>query len=150
MYVEKPPEIPPVPKCPECDSFLRPGVVWFGEQLPDVFFKALDEASRSKVMVVAGTSAIVQPAASLPLIVKRNGGKIIEVNPVPTHLSPISDVSIRGTAGKVLGLILEKIKNNQSSENRSSVNFLFFLVSFSSLPSPAGLKVERKLSSSIL
>lgn len=110
-YVEKPPRIPPLPKCPRCHSLLRPGVVWFGEMLPqDVLSEALNEVNRSDVIIVAGTSAVVQPAASLPLIVKRNGGKIIEINPSETPLSGIADYVIRKPAGVAMKEIVDEIK----------------------------------------
>ncbi len=105
------PSIPPLPKCESCGSLLRPGVVWFGEMLPrDVLERAFSEVSMSDVIIVAGTSAVVQPAASLPLIVKKNGGKIIEVNPSETPLSNIADITLRMPAGKAMSEIAEKVK----------------------------------------
>jgi NAD-dependent deacetylase len=95
IRVREPPEINPLPECPECGSLLRPGVVWFGEALPaDVLREAMELCEKSDVILVVGTSAVVQPAASLPLIVKRNGGTIIEINPDETPLTPFS-LSIR-------------------------------------------------------
>ncbi|MBO8181474.1 MAG: NAD-dependent deacylase [Archaeoglobus sp.] len=99
------------PRCPECDSFLRPGVVWFGESLPpDELNKAFSEAERSDLILVIGTSAVVQPAASIPLITKRKGGKIVEINPDSTPLTSIADISIRGKAGEVLTAVFDEIK----------------------------------------
>ena len=49
-------------------------------------------------MIVIGTSGVVQPVASIPIIGKSNGGKIIEINPEVTDLSPISDVHIKAMA----------------------------------------------------
>ncbi|WP_202320090.1 NAD-dependent protein deacetylase [Archaeoglobus neptunius] len=109
--VEEPPEIPPLPACERCGSILRPGVVWFGEMLPpEVLDRAFMEMERSDVVIVAGTSAVVQPAASLPLVVKRNGGIIIEVNPSRTPLSEVADFSIRGKAGEVMEEILSEVR----------------------------------------
>ncbi|MCD6492935.1 MAG: NAD-dependent deacylase [Archaeoglobaceae archaeon] len=111
FYAEKPIEFKPLPTCPECNNLLRPGVVWFGEMLPsEILSKAFDEVERSDVIIVAGTSAVVQPAASLPLIVRKNKGKIIEINPNETPLTAIADVSIRGKAGEVLSKIVELLK----------------------------------------
>jgi len=116
-YAEKPPKIPPLPKCPKCNSLLRPGVVWFGEMLPqDVLSKAIDEMYKSDVVIVAGTSAVVQPAASLPLIVKRNGGVIIEINPSETALSYIADYRIEKPAGVAMKEIVGEIKRALSLE----------------------------------
>lgn len=109
--VEEPPKIPPLPKCDKCGSLLRPGVVWFGEMLPpDVLERAMREVGKADVIIVAGTSAVVQPAASLPLIVKRNGGVIIEINPDETPLTAIADYSLRIKAGGMMGSLVEPVK----------------------------------------
>ena len=110
FYAEKPIEVETLPTCPKCSKLLRPGVVWFGETLPsDVLSKAFNEVEKSDVIIVVGTSAVVQPAASLPLIVRKSGGKIIEVNPNETPLTSIADISIRGSAGEVLSKIVERL-----------------------------------------
>ena len=104
VRVKEPPGIDPLPECPECGSLLRPGVVWFGEALPaGVLHKSMELCGKSDVILVVGTSAVVQPAASLPLMVKRNGGTIIEINPDETPLTPFS-LSIRKPAS-----VLEEI-----------------------------------------
>ncbi len=90
-------EIPP--KCPECGNLLRPDVVWFGEPLDtDILDEAIFHSETCEVMLVIGTSAVVQPAASLPLLAKNKGAKIIEVNPEETPLTSIADWSIRAKA----------------------------------------------------
>lgn len=100
--VDRPPEVPPLPVC-ACGALMRPDVVWFGEALqPDVLERAFAEASRSDVMIVAGTSAVVHPAAGLPLEVKRRGGTVIEINPDVTPLSSLADLSIRMPAGEAM------------------------------------------------
>jgi NAD-dependent deacetylase len=53
-------------------------------------------------MLVVGTSALVQPAASLPLLAKQNGARLIEINPDDTPLSPYADETLRGPAGQIL------------------------------------------------
>jgi NAD-dependent deacetylase len=90
-------EIPP--RCPDCGALLRPDVVWFGEALDgDVLEVAIHASQRAKTMIVIGTSAIVQPAASLPLLAKRNGARLIEINPDETPLSDYADEVLRGPA----------------------------------------------------
>ncbi|WP_456469028.1 NAD-dependent protein deacetylase [Archaeoglobus sp.] len=109
--VNEPPKIPPLPTCERCSSLLRPGVVWFGEMLPpDILERAFHEVEMADTIIVAGTSAVVQPAASLPLIVKRRGGVIVEINPTETPLSEVADFTIRGKAGEVMGQIAEEVK----------------------------------------
>jgi len=109
--IKKPPKIPPLPECSKCSSLLRPGVVWFGEMLPpDVLERAFHEAEMVDAIIVAGTSAVVQPAASIPLVVKRNGGIIIEINPSETPLTDFADFSLRGKAGGVMEEIMREIR----------------------------------------
>ncbi len=97
-------EIPP--RC-GCGALLRPDIVWFGETLPA---EALDRAFRAAetcdLFLVVGTSALVQPAASLPLAAKRHGAPVIEVNPDPTPISHLVDVSLQGKAGEILPALL--------------------------------------------
>ncbi len=98
------------PLCPACGAMLRPHVVWFGEALEG---RVLDEAFRRSascdVMFVVGTSAIVHPAASLPLAAADSGAKIVEVNPDPTPLSRTADFIFRGKAGQILPVIQQKL-----------------------------------------
>ncbi|MFW9887693.1 MAG: NAD-dependent protein deacylase [Candidatus Thorarchaeota archaeon] len=95
-----------IPLCPECNSMLRPNVVWFGESLNrDIMTRVHEELSLADVILVVGTSALVQPAASFPLVVKYTGGKIVETNIEHTPLTPASDVHVSGKAGEVLPLL---------------------------------------------
>jgi len=107
------PEIPP--KC-ACGGLLRPEIVLFGEVLPqDVFAQAVTAATTCDIFFAVGTSAVVYPAASLPLTAKYNGAFVIEVNPERTPLSEYADATILGRAGEVLPKFLaktESIKRN--------------------------------------
>jgi len=100
-------EIPPL--C-QCGAPMRPDVVWFGEQLPGA---AVDEASEvartSELMFVVGTSAVVYPAAALPVITKNSGGMVVEVNTEPTEVSTYADVSVIGRAGEVMPVLWHSI-----------------------------------------
>lgn len=92
-----------VPHCEECGSMLRPDVVWFGESLDqDVMDQVYSELQQADTCIIIGTSGIVQPAASFPLIVKRSGGSAIEVNIEKTPLTSAIDIHIEGKAGTVL------------------------------------------------
>ena len=94
-------ELPP--RCPDCGALARPDVVWFGESLPiDVLETAYAAAQRCQVMLVVGTSAVVQPAASLPLIAVRRGAHVVEINPQPTPLSRSVDEAIHHPAATAL------------------------------------------------
>jgi len=95
-----------VPTCPRCGSLLRPDVVWFGEGLPpDALASAIAAARTCDVFLCVGTSTVVEPAASLPLIALQSGARVIEVNPQPTPLSAQASVSLRGAAGAILPLL---------------------------------------------
>ncbi|MFX1509223.1 MAG: NAD-dependent deacetylase [Promethearchaeota archaeon] len=92
-----------VPTCPDCSANLRPNVVWFGESLPQrVMDQVIVELNKADTIFVIGTSALIQPAASFPLIVKRHNGKILEINVEDTPLTPLVDVHLAGKAGELL------------------------------------------------
>ncbi len=98
-------EIPP--RC-SCGGLFRPGVIWFGEALPaDVLRHAMEAAAHAQVFLVVGTSAVVQPAASLPLLAQQNGAKLVEINLEETPLSAQADASFWGKAGELLPRLLE-------------------------------------------
>lgn len=92
-----------LPRCPACDALLRPDVVWFGESLdPAVLADAFAAARSASLCLVVGTSAVVQPAASLPLATLEAGGVLVEVNPAETPLSPRASARLADPAGRVL------------------------------------------------
>jgi NAD-dependent deacetylase len=83
-------------------------VVWFGESLDAaVLSEAFRVAQASDVCLVVGTSALVHPAASVPLATQDAGGTLIEVNPTDTPLTPIARVSLSGASGEVLPTLLD-------------------------------------------
>jgi NAD-dependent deacetylase len=94
------PEIPP--KC-ECSGTLRPGVVWFGEALPQDVWQAAENAARSaELFLVIGTSAVVYPAAGLAQIAKSSGARVVEINIAETQLSDQIDQFLQGPSGELL------------------------------------------------
>jgi NAD-dependent deacetylase len=93
--------------CPDCESYLRPDVVLFGEMLPaGAFERAAAKARSCQLCFVVGTSALVYPAAGLPEIAKSAGAYTVEVNTEPTPLSGLCDEVIQSKAGEVLPLFL--------------------------------------------
>lgn len=99
------------PKC-RCGSMLRPDVVWFGEALPDhALERAFQEVEAAGVVLVVGTSGLVQPAASLPYLAKRHGAFVAEVNPDKTPITEITDCFLPGPSGSVLPRIIHAMKN---------------------------------------
>lgn len=99
------------PRCPRCGGLLRPGVVWFGEALPrDALLRAQGAAESCDALLSIGTSSLVHPAASLPLLAKRRGALLIELNPLKTPLTPYADATLSGPAGEQLPELLRQLK----------------------------------------
>ncbi len=95
------PEIPPL--CPSCGALARPDVVWFGESLPgEALDTAFEVCRRCQVMLVIGTSAVVQPAASLPLVALQNDAYVVEFNPEATPISEAVSQVVGGSAAEAL------------------------------------------------
>jgi NAD-dependent deacetylase len=96
------------PRC-ECGGVLKPNTVLFGESLPaQALETAWQEAGGSGVMLVIGTSAVVQPAASLPHIAKEHGAAVVEVN-IERAFSN-ADYFLEGRAGTVLPALVSEVK----------------------------------------
>ena len=106
-YSEENYDIPLIfpPKCPVCGNLLRPGVVWFGESLNSYDLeRALSMTINSDLLIVIGTSAVVQPVASFPFQAKQHNKnvKIIDINPVRNSISDIADIYISKKSGEFL------------------------------------------------
>ncbi len=103
-------EIPPT--C-SCGALLRPHVVWYGESLdPGILAAAFRAAESCQLMLVVGTSAVVQPAASLPLMAKDRGAYLIEINVERTPLSPWADEVISGPAVEEMPKLWARLKES--------------------------------------
>ncbi len=117
------------PKC-RCGGVMKPDAVFFGEAIPqDALRTSYSEADDCDVMLVIGTSAQVEPAASLPLIAKgmntflrHLGGvaipkmncSVIEINREPTPLTGgVSDFLIQGGAGEILSIIEQRLRERR-------------------------------------
>jgi len=94
------------PRCELCGEIGRPNVVWFGEIIPmeviDSSLKAIEECD---VMLIVGTSGVVEPAASLGLVAKQTGKKVIEINLESTTNSPLFDLTLLGKSGEIVPLL---------------------------------------------
>jgi len=102
FYLEDVPlgEIPP--RC-SCGALVRPDVVWFGESLdPELMNKAYEALASCDLLLIVGTSGIVQPVAGFPAVAKRAGATLIEINPTRTPLSPLCDFILNGKSGDLL------------------------------------------------
>jgi len=98
-----------LPRC-DCGGLIRPDVVWFGEALPpSVLMDSFNAANEADLFFSIGTSAVVQPAASLPLEAKNAGAYVVEINMDPTVISNLVDESILGKSGEILPQLVAKI-----------------------------------------
>ena len=88
---------------------MRPDVVWFGEALPEeAIARAHEAAVGADLFLVVGTSALVHPAAALPVLALQGGARVVEINPEETGLTPHVDLSLRGKAAEILPAIVER------------------------------------------
>jgi len=109
-------DLPELPLCERCGGLLRPAVVWFHEMLPPDAMAAADEAIEAcDVMLVAGTSGVVQPAASFATWASRHGAGVIDVNPDPSAFTPVHTVGLAGPSGEVLPAIVRAMKTQKAS-----------------------------------
>lgn len=97
------------PRC-SCGSYVRPGVVWFGEALPsNTLSEAFTQARNCDVCLVIGTAGVVQPAASVPYYAQQSKAFLIEVNNLPSALTSIMNVFLQGKAGEILPKLINLI-----------------------------------------
>jgi NAD-dependent deacetylase len=96
-------ELTDLPPYCKCGGMLRPGVVWFGEQLPAGSIERAEAAVRAAdLLIVAGTSAQVYPAAGLIPMAR----VAVEINPEETEYSHEVAYSLRGTSAEILPQLL--------------------------------------------
>ena len=108
IAIDRSPDLGPLPKCKSCGGLLRPDVVWFGESLdPEILNQAIQVSKACQVMLVIGTSSVVQPAASLVLEAKSGGAILAEINPERTPNSRFMDFVLNGKAGEIVPRLVE-------------------------------------------
>jgi NAD-dependent deacetylase len=100
-----------VPYCDDCGGPLKPATISFGQSMPErETEEAYHRSSLSDLFIVIGSSLVVQPAASMPLVAKRNGAKLVIINRDPTPYDNMADIVLHGQAGPIMASILEKVK----------------------------------------
>lgn len=103
------------PPCPGCGARMRPGVVWFGEALPEeALERAWSAAGGCDLVFSVGTSAVVYPAAELAWIAARQGAGVVEINPEPTPLTAAADFVISQPGGTALPALLRALGPDSS------------------------------------
>jgi NAD-dependent deacetylase len=103
VYKEK------IPAC-GCGGVVRPDIVFYGEMLPEEDLKmSVYHASHSDLMLVVGTSLVVQPAAFMPMYTLKNSGSVALVNKGETYIDDRAAVKLEdiGETFQKLGEYLE-------------------------------------------
>jgi NAD-dependent deacetylase len=103
-------ELEPLPSCEICGGMIRAATVLFGQALPeDALRRAFAVARSSDLMLVVGSSLVVQPAARLPQIAVANGAQLAIINNEPTPLDSLADVVVRASASAVLSALVDAL-----------------------------------------
>ncbi|ARA95092.1 MAG: NAD-dependent deacylase [Bacteroidetes bacterium] len=101
-------------RCPACGGLIRPDVVWFGEPLPaEALERATEAAATCDVFLSIGTSAVVYPAAGLPLLAVEHGAYVAEVNVERSAIAAHVHEVVLGPAGTVLPALVEAVAARQ-------------------------------------
>jgi NAD-dependent deacetylase len=99
------------PRCDDCGGLLKPATISFGQSMPErETQEAYHRSSNCDLFIVIGSSLVVQPAASMPLVAKRNGARLVIINRDPTPYDDMADIVIHGQAGPTMASILEHVK----------------------------------------
>lgn len=107
-------------QCPACEGYIRPDVVWFGEMLPtEAVEQAYEAAQQAEVFLSVGTSAVVYPAAGIPLLAKEHGAYVAEVNVEPSAIAGRLDEVLVGKAGAVLPGLVEAVRARRAGGSSS-------------------------------
>lgn len=95
------------PRCQHCNGKVRPGVVWFGESLPEqAWSDALAAAKDCDLLLSVGTSGLVQPAAEIPRIARQHGALVVHINLQPEPVEGDREFSLVGKAAEILPRLL--------------------------------------------
>ncbi|MDF1543510.1 MAG: NAD-dependent deacylase [bacterium] len=106
-----------IPKCKKCGGKIRPDVVWFGELLNEqVINSAFEESEQADIFFSVGTSALVHPAASLPVAAKRHGAILVEINVEPTPISEMADFCFNLPSGQFLPDMVANLKSERVAD----------------------------------
>jgi NAD-dependent deacetylase len=99
------------PRCESCGGILKPATISFGQAMPE---RETEEAYRRSslcdLFIVIGSSLVVQPAASMPVVAKRNGAKLVIINHDPTPCDDLADIILQSQAGPTMTHILRSVK----------------------------------------
>lgn len=101
----------PPPRCACCGGPVRPGVVWFGEALPDAPWRAaMAQVADADLVLVVGTSGLVYPAASLPITARQHGAHVAILNPDADAGGAPGDIVWQTTAARGLPALVAALR----------------------------------------
>ncbi|NWG02199.1 MAG: NAD-dependent protein deacylase [Syntrophaceae bacterium] len=107
------------PLCESCGGLLKPATISFGQSMPEKETQeAYHRSSLSDLFIVIGSSLVVQPAASMPLVAKRNGAKLVIINRDPTSCDHMADLIIHAQAGPTMVSVLRYVKQGLEMANK--------------------------------
>ena len=117
QYAKEEVPLETLPPLCRCAGVLKPTVVFFGEPIPwAAHLEAMEEARNCEVMLVIGTSAIVSPACDIPVMAKRAGAVVVEVNLEETQLTrSASDWILKGSASRILQSVLDGVASHRKT-----------------------------------
>lgn len=102
-----------VPVCTGCGAMLRPGVVWFGESIPESAMRAATSAVRGcDLFFSIGTSSLVWPAAGFAEAARQQGARVVEINLDATPMSSQTDFRLQGKSGTLLPELVNCLAGN--------------------------------------
>jgi NAD-dependent deacetylase len=105
-----------VPRCDSCHGILKPATVAFGQAMPERETSESQRRSAScDMLLAAGSSMVVYPAAQMPLIAKRSGARLVIINLTPTPHDPQADIVINEKTGETLAKILARVKEKSQA-----------------------------------
>jgi NAD-dependent deacetylase len=106
------------PRCNDCGGPLKPATISFGQAMPETETEeAYERSSLCDLFIVIGSSLVVHPAASMPMVAKRNGARLVIINRDPTSCDEMADLVIHGQAGPVMANVLEIVKTGLGSRS---------------------------------
>ncbi len=99
------------PRCDDCGGPLKPSTISFGQSMPErETAESYHRSSICDLFIVIGSSLVVHPAASMPVVAKQHGAKLVIINRDPTPCDDMADIVISGHAGPTMDSIMKQVK----------------------------------------
>jgi NAD-dependent deacetylase len=113
------------PTCDDCGGPLKPATISFGQPMPErETQEAYHRSSLCDLFMVIGSSLVVHPAASMPLVAKQNGARLIIINRDPTPYDGTADRVIHGQAGPTMNAILKELKQGLGYKKEDNIGLV--------------------------